>query len=130
MEKHMADAAAQCLQDSLSGAKHFGQIVAALQEAGIESYFADYRGACTTYYAGGQSLALPLPMPEQEIADRFDAAAVQEAIRGAQRGEVKYPRFKQLTMAAGCIGYMTWIAGRHVAYFGRRGEVHVERFPS
>jgi uncharacterized protein YbcV (DUF1398 family) len=33
------------------------------------------------------------------------------------------------TMDAGCVGYTVWIAGRHVAYVGRRGEVHVERFP-
>ena len=32
-------------------------------------------------------------------------------------------------MSAGCIGYMVWIAGRHVSYFGRQGEVYIEPFP-
>jgi len=27
------------------------------------------------------------------------------------------------------IGYTVWIAGRHVACLGRRGETHIERFP-
>ena len=37
-----------------------------------------------------------------------------------------YPEFLRLSRAA---GYVTWIAGRHVSYFGRRGETHVEHFP-
>jgi hypothetical protein len=28
------------------------------------------------------------------------------------------------------MGYVVWLAGRHVTYFGRRGATHVERFPS
>ena len=40
-----------------------------------------------------------------------------------------YPEFKKLSRQAGCIGYTVWIAGRHVSYYGRKGETHVERFP-
>jgi hypothetical protein len=40
-----------------------------------------------------------------------------------------YPEFKRLSEQAGCIGYIVWITGRHVTYFGRNGETHVERFP-
>ena len=36
----------------------------------------------------------------------------------------------RLSMLAGCVGYIVWIAGRHVTYFGHRGEQHVEPFPS
>ena len=63
------------------------------------------------------------------IADTFDAEAVRAAIRGAQQGVVMYPEFKHLTCLAGCAGYTVWITGRHVSYFGRKGEMHVERFP-
>ena len=52
------------------------------------------------------------------------------AILGAQQGKVMYPEFKQLSQQAGCIGYTVWITGRHVTYYGRKGETHVERFPS
>ncbi len=66
----------------------------------------------------------PQPTPAQ-----LKSIAAQAAIRGAQRAEVVYPEFLELSRAAGCVGYMVWIAGRHVSYFGRKGEVHVERFP-
>lgn len=131
MQSSTQDLARQCLQDSFSGTTHFGQIVAALHAAGVESYYADYRNASTTYYQGDAALPLPHPQPHKHtLAQAFDPVALQEAIRGAQRGEVKYPEFLRRSMAAGCIGYMVWIEGGHVAYYGRRGEVHVERFPS
>ena len=40
-----------------------------------------------------------------------------------------YPEFKKLSQAGGCVGYVVWIAGRHVTYVGRKGETHVEKFP-
>jgi hypothetical protein len=48
---------------------------------------------------------------------------------GAHQGRVMVHAFKRLTQAAGCVGYMVWITGRHVTYLGRRGEVHAARFP-
>ena len=121
----------QCAQASQNGTASFGEIVKALMEVGVESYLADYRAQNTRYYMpDGQVYNHDLIATGQPIAENFDAAAVKEAIRGAQRGEIKYPEFKKLTQAAGCIGYMVWLAGRHVTYFGRRGETHVEHFPS
>ncbi len=120
----------RCAQSSKDGTAHFGAIVQALSEAGVEAYFADYRSNATTYYLpGGETHAVALQSPATPIAQGFDAAGVQAAIRGAQRGEVMYPEFLELSRAAGCVGYMVWLAGRHVSYFGRKGEVHVERFP-
>ena len=115
---------------SAEGRIHFGQVIGLLMQAGVESYVADYRTQRTTYYLpDGDTLGLDTPMPEVDIATDFDAAALQAAIRGAQQGSVMYPQFKQLSRQAGCIGYTVWIAGRHVSYFGRKGETHVERFP-
>ena len=115
---------------SAEGRIHFGQVIGLLMQAGVESYVADYRTRRTTYYLpDGDTLALDTPMPDVDIAMDFDAAALQAAIRGAQQGSVMYPQFKQLSRQAGCVGYTVWIAGRHVSYFGRKGETHVERFP-
>ncbi len=120
----------QTLDESHAGTASFGQIVMALAQVGVESYLADYRTGLTTYYLpDGRTFALQMPMHSSGVADTFDAAGVIAAIRGAQAGTVKYPQFKELTMAAGCVGYFVWIAGRHVSYFGRKGEVHIERFP-
>ena len=120
----------RCARSSKDGSAHFPDIVAALAGAGVESYFADYRADVPTYYLpDGATHAVALAPPDTVIADAFDAAGVQQAIRGAQAGRVMYPEFLRLSRAAGCVGYVTWIAGRHVTYFGRRGETHVERFP-
>jgi uncharacterized protein YbcV (DUF1398 family) len=109
---------------------HFGQVVGLLIQAGVESYVADYRARRITYYLpDGDSLTLTLDTPDTEIAQAFDAEGVKAAVRGAQQGVVMYPEFKRLSMQAGCIGYTVWIAGRHVSYFGRKGETHIEHFP-
>jgi uncharacterized protein YbcV (DUF1398 family) len=112
------------------GRLHFGQVIGLLVEAGVESYAVDYRTRRTTYYLpSGKTVGIDLQMQEVGIAEAFDTNAIRAAIRGAQQGVVKYPEFKRLSCEAGCIGYTVWIAGRHVTYFGRRGEVHIERFP-
>lgn len=121
----------QCARYSHAGIVSFPEVVATLARAGVESYQADYRREDTTYYAGGGSCCtVPLPGEGAPVAAAFDAAALQAAIRGAQSGAVKYPEFLRLSRAAGCVGYVVWIAGRHVSYFGRLGEVHIERFPT
>ena len=121
----------KCTRDSQAGAISFGAVVGALMAAGVESYHADYRAASTTYYMPtGAVHAVPLASAGIEVPQPFDAAALQETIRGAQRGEVRYPEFVKRSIAAGCVGYIVWIAGKHVSYLGHKGEVHVEPFPA
>jgi len=128
---HIAEGINAIAHASHRGAKSFGQQVGELMQLGVESYYADYRARCTTYYLpSGAAHSVPLPTPGVEIPPAFDIAALQTAIRGAQAGVVHYPEFMQLSMAGGCVGYLVWIAGKHVSYFGRKGEVHVEHFPS
>lgn len=116
---------------SKAGSIHFGQVVNTLVGAGVESYHIDYRsGRATWYLPQGTPLALEMQVPEVEIAAAFSAVAVKAAILGAQRGEVMYPEFVKLSMAAGCVGYTVWLAGKHVSYYGRKGETHIEHFPS
>ncbi|MFZ6653749.1 DUF1398 domain-containing protein [Undibacterium sp. TJN19] len=131
MENTVSETITQCAQASYAGTMSFGAIVGKLMVAGVESYHADYRHADTTYYLpDGETMVIALHAPAIPVAENFDTAALQAAIRGAQAGAVKYPEFLQLSMAAGCVGYLVWINGRHVIYFGRRGETHVEHFPA
>lgn len=117
-------------EKSHAGSVSFGEVVGGLIQAGVESYYADYRRAATTYYLpDGSNHTIPLNIPPRAIPWDFDQPALLDAIRGAQRGAVKYPEFLDLSIGAGCVGYIVWIAGKHVSYFGRRGEVHLERFP-
>lgn len=120
----------ECAQASAAGRIHFGEVVATLIGVGVESYHVDYRAGRSTYYfPDGEVLTLETHLSREDVADAFDAASVKEAIRGAQQGTVMYPEFVRRTKQAGCASYVVWIAGRHVTYFGRRGETHLERFP-
>lgn len=115
---------------SARGSAPFAQVAGMLIQAGVESYAVDFRARRTTYFLpDGEALDIPLEVPAVATGDAFDAEALRSAIRGAQQGVVKYPEFKRLSRQAGCVGYVAWLAGRHVAYFGRRGETHVEHFP-
>ena len=116
---------------SNQGRIHFGEVIAQLVGAQVESYHVDYRSGRTTYYLpDGATLDFGFDRPQEAIDEAFDGDAVRAAILGAQQGRVMYPEFKRLSQRAGCIGYTVWIAGRHVTYLGRRGETHVEHFPN
>lgn len=115
---------------SNDGQIHFGEAVRRLGAVEVESYHVDYRsGRTTCYLPDGTALDLVFPSVAEAIPDTFDAESVRAAIRGAQQGRVMYPEFKVLTRRAGCIGYTVWMTGRHVTYFGRKGDTHVEWFP-
>lgn len=120
----------ECAQASAAGRIHFGEVVATLIGVGVESYHVDYRAGRSTYYLpDGEVLTLETHHSNENVADAFDAPSIKEAIRGAQQGTVMYPEFVRRTKQSGCASYVVWIAGRHVTYFGRRGETHLERFP-
>lgn len=115
---------------SARGSLHFGEVVATLQGLGVSAYGVDYRaGRITCYLPDDSTLDIALGGEAARIAEAFSPEDLVAAIRAAQRGEVQYPQFKRLSQAAGCCAYTVWIAGRHVAYHGRRGETHIEHFP-
>ncbi len=116
---------------SSKGEIHFGEVIAQLMGVQVETYHVDYRSGRATYYLpDGATLDIGFEQPQEGIAEAFDGDAVRAAILGAQQGRVMYPEFKRLSQRAGCVGYTVWIAGRHVVYFGRRGETPIERFPN
>ncbi|MEY4575552.1 MAG: hypothetical protein RL701_255 [Pseudomonadota bacterium] len=132
MDSKTRDTIERCAAESHAGAITFGDVVNALRAHGVESYRVDYRLRATYYYLpAGDTYSLTLPNARTTaMGEAFDIAALQAAIRGAQRNEVKYPEFVERSMHAGCVGYVVWITGGHVSYFGRRGETLVEPFPA
>ena len=131
MNDHIRSVIEWAAKSSKAGTVHFAEVVKALVDAGVESYYADYRAGTKTYYLpDGSTHTVRLDQPDVPIAEGFDTVAVRDAIRGAQRGDVKYPQFLCLTRAAGCVGYIVWLAGRHVSYFGSLGQTHIEHFPN
>jgi uncharacterized protein YbcV (DUF1398 family) len=130
MEQRVKVVIEDCAHASHAGTRAFGAIVGALVEAGVEGYYADYRARRTTYYLpDGQSHTVALPTPDLAIPADLAVEPLQDAIRSSQRGEMRYPEFLVRSMTAGCIGYHVFFSGRHVAYLGRNGSQHVERFP-
>ena len=109
----------------------FPESIDALIKLEVEAYYADYRKKEITYYTS-QNKACTSAMPEMEVEIplTFNPTELQAAIRAAQHDEIRYPEFKKRSMAAGCVGYFVWIAGKQVNYFGRLGEIHIEKFPS
>ncbi|PPD42683.1 MAG: DUF1398 domain-containing protein [Methylobacter sp.] len=131
MDNSVASAIRETFNRSNDGRIHFGQVVGNLLDAGVESYHVDYRSCRATYFLPcGETLTLDMEAPDVGIAKEFSVSAIQSAILAAQRGEVMYPEFKKLSQAGGCVGYTVWLAGRQVAYYGRKGETHVEKFPN
>jgi len=115
---------------SQEGRIHFGEVVSQLIQAGVESYQVDYRSEQVIYHGRNDAtLILHFAPVTQTIAAEFSAEQIVAAIKDAQQGRVMYPEFKRRSMQAGCVGYSVWIAGRHVVYYGRKGETHVEHFP-
>ena len=130
MNPNIKEVIDKCARESHAGLLTFPDVLGRLVKVGVESYFADYRNQSTTYYLSGNgAFTIPMAMPSIEIPNSFNKDGVVSAIRGAQSDTVRYPEFLKLTMSAGCIGYIVWITGKYVSYFGRQGEVHIEHFP-
>lgn len=125
-------AAVTCLNGAETGALDFPQIVGTLMEAGFESYAVDFRRQQAAYFLpDGQHICLPTHEVATPVAEAFDAAGMQAAIREAQTKAdgYTYRGFCEKAARAGCSGYLVSFSGRRAVYSGRTGETHVERFP-
>ncbi len=108
----------------------FPQAVGRLLEVGVESYCVDFAARRKTYYAtSGETAIEPMFLTLEPVAEEFSDADLVAAIRGAQADTVRYPEFVKRSIAAGVIGYWAFLTGKQVIYFGRKGELHIERFP-
>jgi len=115
---------------SMKGTIHFGQIVGKLMEAGVESYRVDFVRKEKTYYMpNGESHVVSIDFKKHDLAQKFDGAGIQAAIKASQRGEIKFIEFIPRALDAGVRDYTVYIQGKKVIYFGRKGESHTELFP-
>ena len=131
MESTMKQRIEQLAQKNNAGMFTFPEGIGELIQLNVESYFADYRRMETAYYTKqGEACTVTMPQMEVEIPLTFNPVELQASIHAAQRDEIRYPKFKKSSIAAGCIGYFVWIAGKQVTYFGRLGQLHVEKFPN
>jgi len=132
MTPNWKDVASATLEGSESGAMTFPESVRLLMEAGFDGYAVDFRRSARTYYGpDGAAIVFDTARTPTPVAERFDAAAVKEAIREAQAlvpGHT-YAGFCAKAARAGCAGYLVSLLGRRVLYHGRTAETHLEHFP-
>lgn len=109
----------------------FPDAVRRLTDAGVERYHTDLSRAEHVYYMpDGESHVEKMPQLEWKVATEFSDADVDDTVRTIQRGEILYMEFCRRVMAAGCVGWKVLLQGHQTQYFGRKGEIHIERFPA
>jgi uncharacterized protein YbcV (DUF1398 family) len=123
--------AEKCSRGSEDGSLDFPKQLGMLAAAGFEGYYCDLRNSSKRYYLpSGESVEVKAFRHDVPVAEGFDAAGVERAVRAVQAGRIDYMTFCDRVMAAGCPGYLVSILGRRVVYFGRTAETHVEHFPA
>ncbi len=131
MEQHVIDVITRCTQGSHDGTMIFPEIVQVLVEVGVSRYHVDLiRQEATYYLQNDESYVLHSAMPEETIAQAFDAAEVAAAVKASQNEGQSYHRFLVRVMQAGCIGYVAYLDGHRVVYGGRLGDMQIEYFPT
>ena len=115
----------------LSGSISFPEVVRTLLGAGVEAYHVDYVSRQKTYYGrDGSTARTPLTFEGlPSVAEHFDAAALKAAIFDSQQRGQQYREFTHRAMRAGVQGYIAFLQGQRVTYWGRRGDQHIEWFP-
>jgi uncharacterized protein YbcV (DUF1398 family) len=116
---------------TLTGTVPFPEIVRRLLETGVEYYHVDYVALRTTFYsATGDFVSTPLTFEQlPSVAADFDAPGLRAAILDSQRHGQAYRDFTRRAMEAGVQGYIAFLRGKRVTYWGRGGEQHTEWFP-
>jgi uncharacterized protein YbcV (DUF1398 family) len=116
---------------TLAGTIPFPEVVRRLMETGVEYYHVDYVTLRKTFYsAAGEVVTTPISYEGlPEVAANFDAPGLRAAILDSQRHGQSYRDFTRRAMVAGVQGYMAYLRGQRVTYWGRGGEQHTEWFP-
>lgn len=116
---------------TLDGSLPFPEVVRLLLEAGVEYYHVDYVALRKCFYsAGGDVVTTPITYEGlPAVAADFDAAGLRAAILDSQRHGQHYRDFTRRAMHAGVQGYLAFLRGQRVTYWGRGGDQHTEWFP-
>lgn len=116
---------------TLDGSIPFPEIVRRLIETGVEYYHVDYVAMQKRFYsAAGEVVTTPIPYEGlPPVASEFDAAGLRAAILDSQLHGQHYRDFTHRAMEAGVQGYIAFLRGLRVTYWGRGGDQHTEWFP-
>jgi uncharacterized protein YbcV (DUF1398 family) len=116
---------------TLGGTMSFPEAAGKLMGAGVEYYHVDYVRLRKTFYsAEGGTMTVPIAFDAlPPVAPELDVAALRANILDSQRHGQPFREFTRRAMAGGVQGYIAFLRGKRVMYWGRNGEQHVEWFP-
>jgi uncharacterized protein YbcV (DUF1398 family) len=116
---------------TLDGSIPFPEVVRRLMETGVEYYHVDYVASQKSFYsASGEVINTPINYENlPPVANDFDLVALRSAILDSQQNGQHYRDFTKRAMQAGVQGYIAFLRGKRVTYWGRDGEQHTEWFP-
>ncbi|AZN37169.1 DUF1398 domain-containing protein [Iodobacter ciconiae] len=122
---------AEAARTTLDGSIPFPEVVRKLMETGVEYYHVDYVALQKTYYsASGEIIKTPINYEGlPSVSADFNADALRMAILDSQQNGQHYRDFSKRAMSAGVQGYIAFLRGQRVTYWGRNGDQHVEWFP-
>ena len=125
------DIVTEAARATLDGSIPFPEVVRRLIETGVEYYHVDYVVLQKRFYsATGDVVTTPIPYEGlPPVAADFDAAGLRAAILDSQRHGQHYRDFTRRAMEAGVQGYIAFLRGLRVTYWGRGGDQHTEWFP-
>ena len=116
---------------TLDGSIPFPEVVRRLIETGVEYYHVDYVILRKCFYsATGDVVTTPISYEGlPPVAANFDVTGLRAAILDSQRHGQHYRDFTRRAMEAGVQGYIAFLRGQRVTYWGRGGDQHTEWFP-
>ena len=122
---------AEAARATLDGSIPFPEVVRRLMETGVEYYHVDYVALQKTYYsASGEIIKTPITYEGlPAVSADFNADALRMAIFDSQQNGQHYRNFTTRAINAGVQGYMAFLRGQRVTYWGRNGDQHTEWFP-
>ena len=122
---------AEAARATLDGSIPFPEVVRRLMETGVEYYHVDYVALQMSYYsASGEVIKTPVNYEGLPVVSAdFNADALRMAILDSQQNGQHYRDFTTRAMRAGVQGYIAFLRGQRVTYWGRNGDQHIEWFP-
>lgn len=116
---------------TLDGSIPFPEVVRRLLETGVEYYHVDYVTLQKTYYsASGDVIKTSINYEGlPTVASELNVEALRAAILDSQQNGQHYRDFTKRAMSAGVQGYIAFLRGMRVTYWGRGGDQHIEWFP-
>ena len=70
-----------------------------------------------------------IPSHGTGVIGAFNREQLKATLQAVIPGKLKYPEFASGCMEAGVVGYIAFIEGKRVIYYGETGDHHVEWFP-